>query len=222
MAYPESDATFRNSFPDVSYGSASQSRPEGRGITGANGKDYTAESTQAALEAIGEFRYEKVPNEMDAKRQALFSNLGYNNYNDRTTTGSVNPVSSDNNMRVVDRIYSFRAEFSGFIFSLIDSAPSEIAVASLRNVNALARWNELRTTDASLILSIGWLQVDNHVPSAPFKVAVRPDTATAKPSSSSSQEEIGIDSSPLLVVALAFAPKHKSEILVSATLAAEQ
>jgi hypothetical protein len=201
MAYPESDGNFRNTFADVSYGSSSQSRPEER-VTGANGKDYTTDSTQAALEAVGQFSSENVPNELDAKRQALFSNRSY-------SSDKKSDLASDN--RDVDRIYSFRAEFSGFIFSLVDSAPAEIAVVSLRNVNALARWNALRTTDASLILSVGWLQVDNHVPSAPFKVAVRPDIS-AKPAL---QEEIGIDSSPLLVVALAFAPKHKSEILVS-------
>jgi hypothetical protein len=216
MVYSDSDATFRNSFADVSYGSASHSRSGDRDIVGTNGKNYSAESTQAALEAIGKFRSENVPNELDAKRKALFSNFGYSSCNDEPVTGDDDPVSSDTNTtKVVDRIYSFRAEFTGFIFSLIDSAPSEIAVASLRNVNALARWNELRTTDASFILSVGWLQVDNHVPSAPFKVAVRPDTATAKPSTSLAQEEVVIDSSPLLVVALAFAPKHKSEILVS-------
>ena len=198
MTYPRDDA-FKSTFADVAYVSSYQNRPQDI-VVGPMGKDYSTVVTQAALETLAKFRTGLIPNEEDAKRQALFSNLKYNNENE----------SNLDDDRALDKIYSFRAEFTGFIFSLIDSAPSEIAVASLRNVNALARWNSLRTTDASLILSIGWLQIDNHVPSAPFKVAVRPDTSVKQ----SLEEEVGIDVSPLLVVALAFAPKHKSEILV--------
>lgn len=200
MAHPDSDAAIRSSIAEVSYVSSSQSRPQ-EPVIDSSFADYSADATRAATTTLAKLRSEKIPNELDAKRQALFANLRYN-------AEAGGDVDED---RALDKIYSFRAEFSGFIFSLIDCAPSEIAVVSLRNVNALARWNSLRTTDASLILSIGWLQIDNHVPSAPFKVAVRPDTSTKQ----ALEEEVGIDPSPLLVVALAFAPKHKSEILVS-------
>ena len=132
--------------------------------------------------------------------------------------GATVDSASNSAFKKADQIFSFRAAFSGFICSLVDSAPSEIAVVSLKNFNALARWNALRTTDASVILSVGWLQVDNHVPSAPFPVAVRPDSRSRDLSreedSSTSADQDGLGS-PLLVVGLSFAPKHQSGIVVS-------
>ena len=47
-------------------------------------------------------------------------------------------------------ILSFRASFSGFIISLVDNTPSEIALISFKNVNALATWNTERTTDSTV------------------------------------------------------------------------
>lgn len=169
-------------------------------------EDFTPMVVKGANDAVEIAKSETIPSEMDAKRRALFSSLsGNGTTKEGTTIGDA-----------MDTIFSVRAEFSGFIFSLVDSAPSEIAVVSCRNVNVLTRWNKLRTADASVLLSVGWLQVDNHVPSAPFKVAVRPNTSvkqTADPQASN-EDESGSGPSPLLVIAMAFAPKHKSKIMV--------
>mmetsp|Transcript_33968 Transcript_33968/g.79966 ORF Transcript_33968/g.79966 Transcript_33968/m.79966 type:complete len:934 (-) Transcript_33968:62-2863(-) len=197
MVHSNIDLAFRNAIPDISYVTSTQNLND-EGLVRSNGRDYTEEVIKGLNEATRLASMGKIPSEIEAKRKALFAEMEVN----------MDVDGDHNDSGALDKIFSFRVEFSGFIFSFVDSAPSEIAVASLRNVNALARWNNLRTTDATLLLSIGWLQVDNHVPSAPFKVAVRPDTSRQQ------EEDGGPNSSPLLVVAVAFAPEHKSKILV--------
>lgn len=118
-----------------------------------------------------------------------------------------------------DMIISFRASFSGFVVSLVDACPSEIAVLALRNVNVLATWNTKRTTDATVYITVTDFQVDNMVPNAPFGVAVTRDEAfkesSADNSSSDETQSPMEDAAPLLVIGLSFAPKHKSGIVVS-------
>lgn len=196
MAYPISSLGPQNLIPDTSYVTTTQSFQD-KSLTTVSQKDYTSDITMGINEAIRMGRMGEILTEVEAKRKMLFADLKSNLDDADHTDGGA-----------ADKVFSFRVEFSGFIFSLVDSAPSEIALASLRNVNALARWNNLRTTDATLLLSIGWLQVDNHIPSAPFKVAVRPDISKQQ------DDERGPESSPLLVVAVAFAPEHKSKIVV--------
>ena len=197
MAHPMGDLSLINTIPDIeTYISTALSFQE-KSVTTASQRDFSEEMITGINETIRLAVKGEIPNEIEAKRQALFA--------ERTT--KINDADRLDG-GASDKVYSFRVEFSGFLFSLVDSAPSEIALVSLRNVNALARWNSLRSTDATLLLSIGWLQVDNHIPSAPFKVAVRPDIPRQE------EEEGGLDSSPLLVVAVAFAPEHKSKIVV--------
>jgi len=116
-----------------------------------------------------------------------------------------------------DYIFTFQASFRGFVLSMVDSIPSEIAVASLRSVEALAKWNSKRTTDASAAISIGWLQVDNHCPSAPFPVAVCAEELREE---SDEDEQLELPR-PVLTIGLTFAPKHTSGIscLKSVTIA---
>ena len=161
-------------------------------------KDYTEQIAMGIHSALEDAIMGKIPTEIDAKREALFVDLNAD------VDDNLNHINDGS----LDKVFSLRLEFSGFIFSLVDSAPSEIALASLRNVNALARWNNLRSTEATVLLSIGWLQIDNHIPSAPFKVSVRPDIPKQQ------DDERGPESSPLLVVAVALAPEHKSKIVV--------
>jgi hypothetical protein len=203
MTYSVGDDVFAMNFGEVSHSSYLSNRGEGR-IFSSNREDLTPMTTQGANAAIEISKLETLPNETDAKRRALFSSVS-----NGTKEGLLN---SD----AMDTIFSLRAEFSGFIFSLVDSAPSEIAVVSCRNVNILTRWNKLRTADASVLLSIGWLQVDNHVPSAPFKVAIRPDTFIKETRDREGWNRDGTSSAPppMLVIAMAFAPKHKSKIMV--------
>ena len=197
MAHPMDDLSLSNTIPDIeAYISTALSFQE-KSITTSSQKDYSTEIITAINETIRLAMKGEIPTEVEAKRQALFAEMN-------ADTNDVDHLDGG----ASDKVFSFRVEFSGFLFSLVDSAPSEIALVSLRNINALARWNRLRSTDATLLLSIGWLQVDNHIPSAPFKVAVRPDLPRQQ------EEEGGQDSSPLLVVAVAFAPEHKSKIVV--------
>jgi hypothetical protein len=200
METPAPDV-FSNTFGDVAYmASTKMSNDSQQGV--ANQKGYVDEVRRASLATIEKLTSQKIPSEDDAKRSAMLAGPD--------EIGAIQDKSRQTAERISEnQIYSFRVEFSGFLFSLVDSTPSEIAVVSLKNFNALARWDSFRTSDASLIASIGWLQVDNHVPSAPFKVVVRPDTRRVSTEPGNNQD------SPLLVVGLAFAPKHKSGIMVS-------
>lgn len=195
---------FRNAFEEVSYMSTTQSRAKER-LRDSGQRDFTREIMDAALATAEGVNSQELPSEDEAKRNAMLGDGG----------SSLEGIDLSPESSQFDEIYSFRAEFGGFVFSFVDSVPSEIAVASMRNVNALARWNKLRTTDASVIVSVGWVQVDNHVPSAPFKVAVRPDKDLLSTDELDSNLDEDAHSAPLLVVALAFAPKHKSGIVVS-------
>jgi hypothetical protein len=151
----------------------------------------------------------QILSEGEAKRMAYF---GRPDEVSQSIHGTPSVTAMESNL---DRVFSFRASFTGFTCSLIDSVPSEIAVATLKNVNALARWNSNRTTDGSVVVSIGWLQVDNHVPNAPFPVAVSPDRERGSDESAEEGDEAETKESPLLLVGLTFAPQHKSGILVS-------
>lgn len=57
-----------------------------------------------------------------------------------------------------DYIVSFRAAFQGLIVSAIDSAPAEICVISLKNLNVLASWNTQRTTTSTMYFTVASLQ----------------------------------------------------------------
>ncbi len=115
-----------------------------------------------------------------------------------------------NGQKVKDCNYSFRASFSGFVFSLIDKVPSEIAVISLRKVDAMAEWNALKNTESSGAISIGWMQLDNHCPNAPFPVAL---------CQSLNRDDIDDDGNeierPFLTIGVVRAPRHKSNTTVS-------
>lgn len=120
-----------------------------------------------------------------------------------------------------DLVVSIRAAFSALIISLVDSAPSEIAVISVKNMNAIATWDMMRMTDSTIYITVTGLQVDNHVPNSPFPVAVYPfeQMRTSIRADSSALSE---NSPPLLVIGLSFAPRHKSGIVVSNWFLASQ
>lgn len=204
------DDVFGNTFREVSYMASKQNLPNEQGLLSPRHQRFIAEIRESATSAFSLYANGQIPEEDNARKDALYAEL-------EKVAEATMERHATNGGSEMDQIYSVRAEFSGFLFSLVDSAPSEIAVATLRNFNVLGRWNGLRTKEASLILSVGWLQVDNHVPSAPFKVAVRPDTARRTPldDADSSKGDSGDEaaSSPLLMVAIAFAPKHNSGIV---------
>lgn len=213
MEYSESDYVFGNPFADVSYISTKGPTQLEDPIASSAKHDYYQDILKGGNATLDKMKLKSLPSEDDAKRYALFGEL-----NDKSLIlqDRLDPESLSTSAQS-DQIYTFRAAFSGFIFSIVDSVPSEIAVISLKNFNVLARWNAMRTTDASVIVSVGWLQVDNHVPNAPFPVALRPDDRMKEDGTSAGTQTIEPGenaSSPLLVVGLAFAPRHTSGIVV--------
>jgi len=119
-----------------------------------------------------------------------------------------------------DLIISLRMAFGGFSLSLVDAAPTEIAVITFKNVNAIASWNTKRKTDSTVFFTMSHLQVDNMVPNAPYPVAVCPTDHLRV-----SEREGGVgheeSASPLLVVGISLAPHHRSgvEVIKSCTIA---
>jgi len=160
------------------------------------------------------------PGENDATRLAFFGTSNEVNENQDSSQSDNADNAGD------DTLFSFRASFHGFSCSLIDNNPSEIALITLKDVSVSANWNKKRTTDGAALISVGWLQVDNYVPSAPFPVAVCPVTVKQKMEQmktvDENQEDHETDEegqpSPLMMVGLTFAPRHKSGILVSAVI----
>lgn len=151
------DSVFGNPFSGTSvYTPSNTNALHSYGSLSEGSDNHRIEILNAAVETATLLKRERLPNEDDAIRNMVFG----------SKKGKDEPQPELRNGQ--DIVLSIRAEFSGFVVSLIDSSPSEIAVASMKNVNALARWNALRTSDASAIVSVGWLQVDNHVPNAPF------------------------------------------------------
>lgn len=120
------------------------------------------------------------------------------------------PSGNDNLSNFTPRLatVSFRLSFSGFVVSLIDSAPTEIAVATFKNLNALATWNTQRTTDSTIYVTVEDFQVDNMIPNAPYPIAIGRDEWKQEAKSSITKPK-----TPLLVIGLSFAPRHKSEII---------
>ena len=152
-----------------------------------------------------------LPSESEIKIALQRAEGGINELNYEKSSESISQVAAIRNL-----VVSFRAAFSCLTLSVIDSAPSEIAVATFHNINALATWDTLRASDSTIYITIASLQVDNMVPNSPFPVAVCPfDVAHHGRNDDTTISEAD---SPLLVVGLSFAPKHKSGILVSVVL----
>ena len=107
--------------------------------------------------------------------------------------------------------YSFRASLSGFVLSLIDRVPSEVAVVTVRKVVAMAEWNAHRSAEATAALSVGWLEIDNHCPNAPFPVALAPSQVKVDDDTGSDNE---YTNRPFLSIGIVLAPSHKSSITV--------
>jgi hypothetical protein len=126
---------------------------------------------------------------------------------------SIDSLSKSTVVNEADLIFSFEASLNGFIFSLVDSEPSEIAVLLFSSIEILAKWNKLRTKDAVIGINIGWLQVDNHCPGAPYPVAVYPEGKIREKVDDVSNEKIL--NGPFLSIQMAFAPKHSTGISVS-------
>lgn len=135
-------------------------------------------------------------------------------YRQTNTKRGVAEMSSD---QIRDLQISLRVSLRGLVVSLVDSAPSEIAVLTFKNVNAIASWNTYRTTNAAVIITITDMQVDNMISNAPFPVAVSPirelNGGESSRKTMSAENETAVP--PVLVIGLSFAPRHKTGIVVS-------
>jgi hypothetical protein len=201
---------------------------------------YSQDIHDAAQEVSNLSRDSRLPTEEEAVERAIFD-ISRAYAADATRESEAMNRSSQSER---DFIVSFRASFQGFVLSLIDNAPSEICVISLRNLNALASWNTQRTTASTIYLTITSLQgerdefivlqprfdafiltllfaVDNMIPNAPFPVAVSPydssrDRTPRTDTSAANASQHGADDAtpPLLVAGISFAPRHRSGIVV--------
>ena len=173
-------------------------------------KEYV-QSIKAVFETLRLIKNGEILFEDDVKRSAYYGRSAFGtvltaahrNRKHSTNIQSSNVPGGNN--------YFFKVSFSGFIFSLVDSVPSEIAVASLRNIYCESKWNSHRDDDASAVASIEWMQIDNHCPNASFPVAFCPDESLGGEEYS---ERISNETIPFLSVELVFAPRHKSGITV--------
>lgn len=212
-----------------------------------NKRGSEAQLTYEAAEKTAELsKKRQIPNELTAMRQAFFgrdlfagpidearSRLFGTSYAE--VVSSSNPSDAAHNSHdpnsqmdegISDERYSFRALFKGFTLSIVDQVPSEIAVVSLRDVVASAKWNEQRTTDALAVVSVGWLQIDNHCPNAPYPVALYPDDRgqDADREAATSDYADGNQSGcrqPFLNIGLTFAPRHSSGIVCLRSVSVE-
>lgn len=120
-----------------------------------------------------------------------------------------NKNSSNETDGLTNCLYSVTASFTGFVVSFIDTVPSEIAVVSIRKLAFMAQWDHNRVSEATAAISIGWLQIDNQCPNAPFPVALSPSSPEEETIGDFSQDE-----KPFFSVGVVVAPRHKSNIMV--------
>ena len=99
-----SDNVFGNPFGDVSYISSNPSRV---GQTTAL-SSFSAELIDAATMTIQALNEDELPTELDAKRKALLVEV------EESATDTKDPSSEPDGFEM-DTIFSFRAEFGGFL-----------------------------------------------------------------------------------------------------------
>ena len=151
-----------------------------------------------------------LPDETEALKQAFFG------------TGICNrPNNAQQNLQEdstnVGDEFSFELSCSGFIFSIIDSSPTELAVLSLHNVGVGASWNSLGKEYARIRMVIGWCQLDNHCPNSYYPVAIRPSLKgdgrwKDKEGLEHDERKAFTSDKPFLELKIDLAPKHRSGI----------
>lgn len=166
--------------------------------------------TKELLDAVAQVKQliNKLPNERQAAREAFFGTgvcSGQDTSHFDNTGGGNNTDSSYD--------VSCKLTCSGFIFSVIDASPTELAAISLHNVRSGVCWNSLGKEYASGNITIGWFQVDNHLPNAVYPVAMRPKikASTLKEQDNAAEKVFTADKS-VLEAKLEVAPMHRTGI----------
>eukprot|EP00566_Odontella_aurita_P001299 CAMPEP_0113600808 /NCGR_PEP_ID=MMETSP0015_2-20120614/42898_1 /TAXON_ID=2838 /ORGANISM="Odontella" /LENGTH=881 /DNA_ID=CAMNT_0000509077 /DNA_START=68 /DNA_END=2713 /DNA_ORIENTATION=- /assembly_acc=CAM_ASM_000160 len=172
----------------------------------------------AARKSIRLLEMHRLPSELVARREAFYGEGLFSPHADRDngeTESCQSDVRNSNSKKDFEDTYSISASFRGFLFSIVDSAPSEIAVAFLRDVSVQAKYNSCMAMESAGVVSIGWLQIDNHCPSAIFPVALCPDEKSDDNDNevaSDTKDEAATDAKPFLSLGMVFAPQHSSGI----------
>lgn len=171
---------------------------------------------QSAAETVALMRSGRFPSASEVENRIFLDNFTAKYPDPDTVQESHSLVDSYGKLTAFfepDLVFSFEASLNGFLVSLVDSEPSEISVILVNSLEVFAKWNKFRTKDAVVGVNVGWLQVDNHCPGAPYPVAVCPD-GKIKDQIDDVLNEDKMDR-PFLSVKMAFAPKHSSGIAVS-------
>ena len=160
----------------------------------------------AATEASQLLNTGKLPNEYDATRQAFFGT------GQCSSRPKCKPFLSSSSKRdeAVDQVL-LQVSLSGFVVSLIDSVPTELAVISCHGVNLEAEWDTRGESYSSCSLATKWFQIDNHCPASFYPVALCPRVIKGKDSVES--KPFTADK-PFLQAKIEFAPRHRSGIQV--------
>ena len=160
-----------------------------------------------------------LPNEREAAKQAFFGTgickrsplegQGKAHYN---LQEGISDIGDD---------FSCELSFSGFIFSIIDSSPTELAVLSLHDARIEASWNSAGKEYARSRIVVGWFQLDNHCPNSVYSVAMRPRLKAygiheSKGVAEPAKEAFTADK-PFLELMVDLAPSHRTGIVVSST-----
>ena len=158
----------------------------------------------AAAEASQLLNTGKLPNEYDATRQAFFG-TGQCSRPQRKPL----PSSSSKRDEANDQVL-LQVSLSGFVISLIDSVPTELAVISFHGVNFEAEWDTRGESYSSCSLATKWFQIDNHCPASFYPVALCPRVIKGK----ENELKPFTADKPFLQAKIEFAPRHRSGIQV--------
>ena len=151
----------------------------------------------------------QLPDERDALKQAFFG-IGAC----KPTRLDKAPTCMREESREISTDISYEFLISGFIFSLIDSSPTELAVLSLHNVKVGASWNSSWKDYVRGRMTMAWLQLDNHCPSSPYPVAIRPRVKVALEGNDGAErtkKKIATEK-PFMELVIDLAPPHRTGI----------
>ena len=155
----------------------------------------------AASHAISLLRDDEIPTQEIASTQML----------QMLSVPQAGIVGGSNLATVVDT-FTIEVSLNGFLLSTVDSVPSEIAVFSAKSLHFAAKWTNDQRTDATAIITVGCIQVDNFCPNSPFPVSLYPQEREKE---DDSDEISSIDeSSPFLSLGCVIAPSHDSGMKV--------
>mmetsp|Transcript_5233 Transcript_5233/g.11858 ORF Transcript_5233/g.11858 Transcript_5233/m.11858 type:complete len:2963 (-) Transcript_5233:1016-9904(-) len=155
-----------------------------------------------------------LPNEREATKQAFFG-TGICERSPLERSDKSHPNAQADCTDTGDE-FSCELSCSGFMFSIIDSSPTELAVLSLHDVRIGASWNSLGREYARSRMVVGWFQLDNHCPNSVYPVAIRPRLKT------DGSRESNVDAEhlkkaftadrPFLELMIDLAPSHRTGI----------